>query len=422
MKRALLTLGGLALIVVLLVYVAAWIGLRREERLYRHLTEEVFDGLEPSARFPPTERNATAHAVEALGAELGLDFSTKYLDAPMPRAEAAERWQEAKELAQEHLRAVVSSVASEAPVPDLLLSEFLEHGKGALARARNRLLAGEPPSWGVDLEAGIGGLLPNYVAQMDFHRLLLIASLEAGRQGEERAAEDFLEAAWRLRRGAADNPLVIAQFVRYWQMGGELSVLRRLCPADARWSARLAAPDLRSEALRSVQLEAWMVQHSARAGLLMADEAVAEEDRNPGLQRLLVLHHGEALQHAVERLRVQDPLTFDSRSFFDEQLERIPRWSRLSRIFLPNLFDVWLKAVRTELVVEHTERVLQACELVARGESPPADRVPSRAVPELSWVTQVDPAQVRISLDGDLDDGGQHPVALDYRMARGPSP
>ena len=418
-KRLALVLFGLPLLAALLVFVVASVYVHREGRLYRFWEEELFDGRGPAERYPAREANETARAIEALAAEIGIDFSTVDRADPAPELGAAEGWELANEPVRRHLAAVVSSADAAIPASPPEVTELLASRQVPLSRVRDLLLTGEPPRWELDLELAFHAPLPDYLAQLRLHRLLLVAALEAERGGDPGAAGALLEAAWRLGQGAAADPKLLGRLVRYSELGGELAVARRLCAPGADWPARLAAVELRSGALVSLQLDGWMIHHAIRTGRMVEVEELANFE---WFQRLLFFPYGESMQHAVERLRRQDPLTFDNERFSREQLERIPRWSLPSRMLLPNLFDVWHKAVRAELAAEHTARILAARELLTRGESPADGRQPSAAVPALSWVTESGPREIRIRLDGDLVTATKQPVALDYRLPRAGCP
>ncbi len=249
------------------------------------------------------------------------------------------------------------------------------------------------------------------------HRLLLLSALAARRQGDHASAERFLEAPWRLGEAAADHPATIVQAIRFLALRNALATLRHLCTAETYWDDRLEALAPRSDFLRTLQFEGWTLHHSLRIGIPIEDSETGVEQRY-SLHPLLWVDLGETLQHAVERLRGQDPTTFDGQVFYEAMADRIPSWGMMARLFLPNTFHFWTKAARTELVIEHTRKILEARARLGGGEAPVAGGTASAAVPGLSWISEAEPTGVRIFLDGDLVAGEEVPVALDFRVSK----
>lgn len=411
MKTALLVLFGAVLALTILG--AAWWawGLRRDERLREVWRQEIFEGLEPSERFPPRQRNETALAVEGLAAEMGLDFSVGDRAAAVPSDEASRRWDRAKEFLEEHQWALRASTVDRTPPLNPELAAFVEEHEESLARLRDLLLSGDPPRWEFDIELGAEAPVPNFIAQLQLHRLLQVCAHRAREVGDEAAATAFLEAAWKLGREPAENPILIAQLIRLLELGEELLVLRRFCSLDLNWRQRLESLDLRTRALRGLQLEGWVMQSAELPlgeGLMLS----------PTYQRLMFLPLGEAVQRAVERLRTEDALTLDIDAFTQEEYERIPRWAGFSRAFFPQLFRGWPKTIRAELVVEHSLRILEARKRLAREQAAVPSRVPSATVPDLLWLEEPTATGVRIALDGEFEDGENHPIALDFTIDR----
>lgn len=386
----------------------------RAERLDRIWERELFGGVEPAVRFPPRPANATALALERLAHRLGIDISTPHHPVPDPDPEKADRWQAAREPMRRRMHAVASSTGAALPPPEPELAAFLDEHPELLAATRDLLLEADPPLWELDVELAADTQIPNLIMQLDVHRLLLVAALEADRSGDGSQADRFLEAAWRLGEAAADHPAAIVQAIRLLQVRNALAVLRRSCGPAAHWDERLGGLTPRADVIRALQFEAWSFHQTFRPAI-PADHGTAPEPGRPP-HPLFWVDLGETLQHSVERLRRQDPATFDDRALYRETVDRIPPWGVIARALLPNLFQLWTRAVRTELVIEHGRALLAARRRLARGEPPRIGSTPSTAVPGLSWRREADATGVRIFLDGDLDAGEQVPVTLDFRV------
>jgi hypothetical protein len=403
----------LGTVLALTILVAAWWvwGLHRDERLRKIWRQEIFDGLEPGERFPAHQRNETALALEGLAAEIGLDFSVGDRTAAAPSDKAAHGWERAYQLVPEHQWELRASTIDRTPDLNPELAAFVEENAESLARLRDLLLSRDPPRWEFDIALGADAPLPNLITHLQAHRLLLLAAHQALGERDEAAAVAFLEAAWRLGREPAENPILIAQLIRLLELGEELLVVRRLCSLDASWRQRLDSLDLRARALRGLRLEGWVL-HSAR--LPLGDDRFLSST----YQRLMFLPLGEAVHRSAERLRTEDPLTLDFEAVTREETERIPRWAGFSRIFFPQVLNFWPKTIRAELVVEHSLRVLDARRRLASGRATGPARQGSAAVPGLFWLDEPTASGVRIVLDGELDDQEDHPIALDFTIDR----
>lgn len=434
MRRIFLALGGLILLAAVgffvvkvgpyaVMAVSLWRAMsttdaeelaRREERVLALWRSEVTAGAEPWERYPPTEANATALVLEDVAGALGIDCSTPHHPTTPPEAGAAARWEEVGPRVKEYFETLRASARAEAPPLPAELRDWLQDAGPEIDRARRLLLSSEPPRWERDLEAAAEGPLPNLVCQLDLHRLLLLAALEAA---DEPPAGSFLEAGWRLRRAADSNPILISQLIHLVQLGDELSVLRRRCAAGGPWEERLRALHPRLAMLRSIQLDGWLSHQTFRTEPMFYAQS-GPDGELPLYFQLLVVDYIEAVQQAVERLERQDPLLHDPKAFGEELDRRLPRWSILARLFTLQP-GAWIKAVRSELVIEHALRILRAQEELARGREPAPARTPSVAVPGLVWTDEPSEEGFRISLDGNLEDGGTAPVALAFVLDEG---
>lgn len=403
----------LALLLLVAAFLAAWWVwiLRRDERLRETWKQEIFDGVEPAERFPARQPNRTALEIERLAAGLGLDFSTGAREAVVPTEAAAARWERVAPLLKEHTWVLRANTLDQPPVASAELEAFVvEHG-GSLARVRDLLVTAPPPSWELHLERGVEAPLPNYIAQLQLHRLLGVSAHRKLDVDDEAAAAIYLEAAWRLGRDPAENPLMIARLIRLSEIGDEIVAFRRFCSPPSSWHSRLESLDPRPGILRALQIEGWAV-HAVELPLGEGGSL------SRSWQRMMFVPLGETVQHSVERLRTEDPLTLDFEHFTEEEQRQIPRWAPFSRSLYPNLFDAWSKALRAELAAEHALLVLEARRRLAGGETIAGSRRPSTAVPGLFWLTEATETGVRIALDGGLDDQPKHSVSLDLTIAR----
>jgi hypothetical protein len=379
------------------------------ERRWRELA-----GFDPRVAFPSRTANASASRLEEALRPVGIELSPagaerrpRYLPATAPWVApvARQAHQTFTSLRAAHPRLQPAGSAGRAT---------LEAARPTLLAARAALLAGEPPRWELDLGKGWLVETPDLRRHQLLHRLLLLAAHDAELAGASAETEVWLEAAWTLRSGLADDPLLASQRISLAELHDELALLRALRRPLPRWRERLTGLRVSPSVDRALRVEGWLAARGLGdyAAAVASDERWSRRAARAGswlLARHGALHVVEATDHAIARARRDGARALHGR-FLAEELSRVPRWSRIARNLLGHSLGMPLRAARSTLAVELTAQALALEELRARGgEPPPTQR---SAVGGVTWVYERRPGRLMLRPSQELPVPGKHPLPL----------
>jgi len=392
MLRLVGVLLGVLLLIVAAVAGFLWFEARQIEKSYAELhevwREEVFAGLEPRERFPITEQNGAADRLIDLARDLGLDLSAdENAESQDPESDL---WMEMRD----SLRSFRQSRADTLPEMGPTVRLFLNLRQSEIERIRRLLLDEPAPVWDFDLKQQVY-MSPFYSRAAGLHRLHRTLVVDAAIAMEEADLERFersLTAARALRTSSTDAPFLFSQLLRFSMMKDELALLRCACELPEVWRDELKQIALAEDALLALQLEAWDTERETE------DWPLTE----PVLPMFKLSSFAVVMQQAVVQLRDTKLRDFGNDEFYAAQFSKIPFWHSASRIALPNLFDLWGRAKRTELLAEQALLLDELSRSQIAGNAI-ARRVASRAEPNEEWVLDSNGAEVRVRLQGEED-------------------
>ena len=378
-----------------------FLGHRNLSRLEKTWHTKIFDGREPFERFPARKTNSAAHEVELVAGRLGISFAIgQSSDPPEPPSEALQVWEAGKEPLKEWIQLQGAAERFDRGEVPSEVAVFFDSSWAAVDDLRDRLLGNdELPAWRFDLADGWKVTAPPLLGILQSHRVLVGAALVHLYRQDDAAAERYLMAASRLRRGTAQDPLLISQLVADSQLSEWLVARRALaCPSRA-WRDPLPTSRSRDAMLVGLRLEGWMAIYTMEQELTL-EELEAFAGLPPFFRKLVVLHSAMATERVAARLEDADPSSVDARVVATEELESIPSWSLVSRLIFPNFADAWSKGARTELEVEHVLHVAELRRQLALEEMREPAAVPSRAIKGLTWKATPTSDGARLELAG----------------------
>lgn len=205
-----------------------------------------------------------------------------------------------------------------------------------------------------------------------------LLALERGRAGDTAGALRALDAAWRIGGALRERGEFISQIGVHAIDGATLRALRHVHGAAPDWPSRLAQRDYRRSLLRTLQGEA--LQH---AGLTRRLDAPVQGP----FFRLMATDYSDALRVAAGQLNRANPCLLDMDAIDASAQASLVPWNVLGRETLPSLPRGWRSAVRVDLEVELTQKVLAARELRSPQGAWPATLadLESRVCPGLRW-------------------------------------
>ena len=419
MRRFLIALGSLALVALAGVGFVRW-RLSRADAALEASWRSALGGASFLERYPPTDDNATVLELERLGAGIGLEIAQPKAGHPRPTPDAAQRFVAVKDELNSYLEPSAAPEDGVYPPLSPALAVFVDQARPTLDAVVALLLAGPPPVWESDLTRGFEAPVPNYLGLLHLQRLLGVEALEQTRSGHPERALPVLDASWRLFEAVRASPTLIAQLISQVDLRVQQLALRSLPSAPPVWSKRMAAIELRPGIYVALQAEAFMAQRAAILGQPFgADETPPWEK---GLLCWGLRDYARRFQPMIEELVRRDIRSLDPDDFDREMRDRIPRWQLIARLLLPNAWNTWVKAARTELSADLTARILAERARLAEGGSPlVAGRQPSR-VRGLHWLYEETPAGTSIRIDAEMVYKVERTLPLHFLVRRQSSP
>ena len=220
-------------------------------------------------RFPKTEPNDAALKLAALVGKLGLGGSggsfspvDRYIGSVADLRSSEDAPKAFYEILQElnqYLEAEIAKPNDTVNPPSEKLQRYLASKQTALAELRQQVLNNEVPHWGTDitwiLEGDITMVLPSYLWQANFQKVLALDILEKYRKGQTEAAAEMLEVSWKINQSLTESPFLIHQLTALIVTKYPAGVMRKVDRLPAQWQQRLLEHDYRESILTSLQGE-----------------------------------------------------------------------------------------------------------------------------------------------------------------------
>jgi len=356
-------------------------------------------------RFPAAETNADAERLEELAACVGIDFARRR-EAEQPRrpagcavavSDAAERYEAIRAALGEHERAQLARVDDRFDPPPAGVAAWLDAQAVNLVALRDHLRASEP-RWRVDLALGYQAPLPNLLAVLNLHRVLVLAGSEAQRQGRPDEAAAWLDASLRLDAALVERPELISQLVSAAAARLHAGLLRRLDPPPPGRAEDLAAYDRWRSFLTAIEGEGRVHLEGDAGGALTPQGDQQALGRLLGVvsapwTRLSLAGVSGRLAGAVEALAVQDACAQPPAAVTAGAEQLFPRWNVIGRVAWPNLADAARKVGRLRLDIELSGHVVALREARSRDGRWPetGSGIPSAQCPAERWLVRALP-------------------------------
>ena len=372
-RGLLIALASFALVALAGVGFARW-RLSRADAALEAFWRSTLGGASFLERYPPTRDNATVLELERLGAGIGFEMAQPdAVGHPHPTPDAAQSFAAVKDEIKSYLEPSAAPEDGVYPPLSPAVAVFLDEVRSTLDAVVALLVASSPPVWESDLTRGFEAPVPNYLGILNLQRLLGVEALEQARSGHPERALAVLEAFWRLDEAVRASPILIAQLISQVDLKIQQQTLHSLSAAPPVWRMRMAAIDLRRGVYVGLQAEAFMAHYAASL-----DRPLGGEEIPPSTAPFIrwgLRDHAQRLQPMIEELVRRDIRSLDPDDFDREMKDRIPRWQLIARLMLPNFWDAWPRAARTELSADLTARIFE--ERVRQAEGGPlwaADR------------------------------------------------
>lgn len=399
-RKLLIGAAVLALVALAVVDVVRW-RLDRGDAALEASWRKALGGASFLERYPPTEDNATVVELNRLGEQLGLDMAgAQAVERTNPAPDAAERFAALSDELRSYLDPTTAPEDGIHPPPPAAVAAFVDEARPTIDALVALLTTGPPPVWEWDLGRAFEAPVPNYVGILNLQKLLAVEAVEQIRRGNPERTLAVLEASWRLDEAIRATPTLTAQLISQAGLKYQQLALRGLAAALPVWRQRMATIDLRGGVYIGLQLEAFLAHHAAyRERPLGSEEIPPWSDTT---MRWGLRDYAQRFQPMIEELVRRDVRSLDPEEFTVEMAERLPRWSMIARLMLPNFWDSWPKAAHGELSADLTARILEQRARQAAGGPPrPSDRQPSR-VRGLDWLYEETPAGTSVRLDGEM--------------------
>lgn len=219
-------------------------------------------------RFPKTEPNDAALKLASLpkgrvgGGSIFFYPVNRYMESVVDFRSSEDASKGLYEILQElnqYLDAEIAKPNDTVNPPSEKLQRYLASRQTALAELRQQVLNNEVPHWGTDiswiLEGDITMVLPSYLWQANFQKVLALDILEKYRKGQTETAAEMLEVSWKINQSLTESPFLIPQLVGLIVTKYQAGVMRKVDRLPAQWQQRLLERDYRESMLTSLQGE-----------------------------------------------------------------------------------------------------------------------------------------------------------------------
>ncbi|MEG4962622.1 MULTISPECIES: hypothetical protein [unclassified Microcoleus] len=393
-------------------------------------------------RFPKTEPNDAALKLAASVAKLGFSggwtsFSPvdRYIGSVTdfrPSEDDRKAFEEIREELNQYLDAEIAKPNNTVNPPSEKLQRYLASKQTALAELRQQVLNNEVPHWGTDITAIQEGdmtmLLPSYLSQANFQKVLALDILEKYRKGQTEAAAEMLEVSWKINQSLTESPFLISPLVALIVTKYQAGVMRKVDRLPAQWQQRLLERDYRESILTSLQGEylsqfkfwqhfAWkyswssIQEASGASSVLGIFTGFTDTNDPPTLEEKILdwtLSHVLVwFKPAIEpyvRFCAIDTYQVNKRSLATSRQHNVCAsdsvtvddfawWNYIGWVISPSLSSQISKAAKSMLDLELTQKILQVKALAAKaGKWPPSvPEMKSSICPGAKWLYRVAP-------------------------------
>ena len=330
-------------------------------------------------QFPNRESNATASQIEQLaGSKLNLVIRGGGSLPPIPPNEKQEQQNLFLQLKDNFDYLAFQQSDSLDGLPDNVLAYLKKHG-ATIAKIETILKTQELPQWAIDLTyVGQGNTEyahPSFLGAINLQRLILADVISKNSPAQIQERLDALEASWKLSQSLQDDPNLISQLVSLISMRLNASVIRRLSGLPTEWQTRLIATDFRLKMLDSLKVESFFSYFSLSK--IKGADLQKDFNESDSLRRLISAIGFDqwtesmqknylrwiAIRNYRQRQRLYGQLTQENICSYDVVVED----ALLQKLGIKaeekdsSLVWVsqWLKAGRTMLELELTQKILQ---------------------------------------------------------------
>jgi hypothetical protein len=366
---------------------AGSIGLLAYNRERQHELEALFF----FSQFPAQQTNASAQSLDEFLVSLDLPPVTSQSSFKLQSPDHEALWSTVFDYVHGQAKRVQGPLD---PLP-AEIQHYLSLNDENLIRVETLLLSAPSPRWGFSLETLTDFEVeqPLFVGVVHLHRLLLLRSFMADKQGNQTGANRALMAAWQLMKAMAERPDSTSQLASTIQANNQLAFLRHLETISPDWQQRITQENYQRMMVESLKFDGWVTYKGLRNTFMFSHHAELSHPLTTPLpesyMRLSAVNMSERLNDYYLTLEHQSPCQFDP----DGQEADASWWNHLVLLGIPKSTRQWQRAGETMLATELTTLVLQAKDLAARqGHWPQTlPDLASNACDGTSWHYQVNP-------------------------------
>ena len=333
-------IGLVTLAFIVILGVRAW-AIQRQQAADRAWASsfESMDAL--AARYPTAPNSPAAVKLASLARRLGLSLLPP--DPPLDGTSGASWEAVAPEAAQrfDPIRRFVSDQEARtddggtAAVP-AAVTHALSAMKVDLDAIEAHLVGPEPIVWAIDLRRGFDGPAPALWAFRHLGSALLARSFEAARAGDDRAAQQSLDAFSALVLSLSDRPELTSQLIVLAMDALRNGVLRQMSHVPGEWTAMVPGRTHTRALTRAIQAERLLGAMAARGSSIRTsetDSANANRFRLAGRKRLLDLWLADTslrVQRLAAELGAQNPCETDVARLGGRAQADVPWWNPIA--------------------------------------------------------------------------------------------
>ena len=384
------------------------------------------------ASYPSRAANAAAVDAERAAEDFGYNLTPRSgTSRSIEISPANARLEELKEVIKNWEADLVGTPAGEwPPIPGEIL-EVLHDRRRELDVLISALRRGAKPMWESDL-AGGSGIMPNLLAQLRLNGWLVADAARQLEMGDSRAAQEALDAAWRLHEDNHVRHELISRLIGSFAIKSQMTVLRRVPDPWPLWSERLQKVNPARDFPTCMYLDTVSAHNLVASGEVLGRPRGIRQKVFFGVlipaYRFSLTSSSRAICEGVSHLPFAGFADFDAGRFDEAIVNSIPEWNSPARIALPNFGDAWLRVLRVSLGVDLTRDVVRVRSLSHDEAEQLLESLPKTLASRLdgaTWKWTRNRNEIRIELRGDVPEPdlpeGQAKIRLSYDIRLGPS-
>jgi hypothetical protein len=402
--------------------------------LASQLEKEINQELEQKAKelaeaYPDPEPNDSALKLEAILVSefgmVGVVGSTNgqgifkfgdYIGYHPDFESSNNEFEQIQEQLSQYIDSQISKPNDEIDPPPQALQRYLESKADALEKVQNHVLNSEVPkletvTYGL-LEGDFSMTIQSYLGMANFQKILALDILEKQRQGKNKEAIEMLEVSWRISQSLQNSPSLIGQLVALIVGRFQAGVIRKVDNLSPEWQERLLEHDYRLSVLKTIEGEYFLIYSSIGNlnNYKYRNEVWTDSEEDKVLKfisqiplsqpyfRFSAINTYHTSRKSLEKLptqnicQPQDPKLFPNAAW----------WNLLGQLSVGSLTSQDLKAAKSMLELEFTQKILQVKELAKKqGKWPESmPNLESLFCPDRQYIYQVsEDGTMTISLD-----------------------